>query len=122
MTQILELPELLENDRETEMDVRSRGVDSELHTERATEGQTAPQLALRQAINGVSGQPGSLLSGLHADRAKYGQKGGAPVQESIRRNARLPRPTGTFAVAFLRLANGSVAGCIVAGGPTRSHA
>ncbi len=38
------------------------------------------------------------------DRGESGKKRGAPVKKSIRRNARLPRPTGTFAVAFPRRA------------------
>ena len=104
MPQVLELPQLLKNHGKAKVDIRSRGIDSEFDPEGPTPGEAPLEFAVRKAINGVSGQPGRLLGGIHADRGEGGEKSGAPVEKSIRRNARLRRPAGTYAVAFPRLA------------------
>ena len=65
MTEVLKLAELLEHDGEPEMDVGRGGVNAELHPQGPAEGQLALQLARRQAVHRVAGQPGSRLGRGH---------------------------------------------------------
>ena len=51
---ILELPQLLQDDRVTEVDVRSGGVQTELDAQRTAPRELALQLAGREAVDGVA--------------------------------------------------------------------
>ena len=61
VAEILELAELLEHDREAEVDVGRGRVDPELHAQWPAERQLALEAALGQAVDGVTGQPGRRL-------------------------------------------------------------
>ena len=61
--EILELAQLLQHDREAEMDVRRRRVDPQLDAQRPALAELALEASFGQAVDGVAGQPGGRLAG-----------------------------------------------------------
>ena len=54
MAQVLELAELLQDHRVAEVNVRRRGVQTELHAQRTALRELALELAGREAVDGVA--------------------------------------------------------------------
>ena len=63
VAEVLELAQLLEHDREPEVDVRRGGVDAQLHAQRTAQFELVFEPSVGQAIDGVTREPGSLRAG-----------------------------------------------------------
>ena len=70
VAEILELAELLEDDREAEVDVGRGGVDAQLDAERPAELQLPLEPPVGQAIDGVPSEPGGLFTRPGAGRRR----------------------------------------------------
>ncbi len=79
MAQVLELAELAQHHRVTQVDIRCRGIDAQLHAQRSLPLQLALELPLGQGIDGITGEEtGCLAPGVrHGANARLPHSPGA---------------------------------------------